>query len=174
MSVEKSQARLCQRDYSLIWRIGTAGKRKVEQRAEIFDWQSKTRGEIHFEERAISGGGEGLRNHWQLMLGVEHVEDAYPYLDFSAEEEAEESSSCYVDGDGDYRPSSVWGDDYDGEPGFLLKNGQLAAGRDCSGEYHLYYFLFELNDLGRDLFRLINLLLKIKFIEIKENEPGEF
>jgi hypothetical protein len=55
-----------------------------------------------------------------------------------------------------------------------LRNGQLAAGRDCAGEYHLYYFLLELNEFGRDLFKLIDLLLKIKFIEIAEDGPSEF
>jgi hypothetical protein len=74
-----------------------------------FDWQSKTRGEIHFEERPLSGGDWDLvRNHWQLMLSIDQVEDSYPYLVFSAEEEAETGPLFYVDGDGDYRPSSVW------------------------------------------------------------------
>lgn len=175
MSAEKSQVRLCQRDFSLIWRIGTAGERKVEQRVEIFDWQSKTRGEIHFEERPLSGGDWNLiRNHLEYMLSVDQVEDSYPYLDFSAEEEAETGPSFYVDGDGDYRPSSVWGGDYGGDPCFQLKNGQLAAGHDAAGEYHVYYLLFELNDVGRRLFELIKLLLKINFIEINDQESGEF
>jgi hypothetical protein len=108
------------------------------------------------------------------MLSVDQVEDSYPYLDFSAEEEAETGPSFYVDGDGDYRPSSVWGGDYSGDPCFQLKNGQLAAGHDAAGEYHLYYLLFELNDVGRRLFELIKLLLKVNFVEIKDQESGEF
>jgi hypothetical protein len=175
LSAEESKVRLCQRDYNLIWSIGTAAERKVEQHVEIFDWQSKTRGEIHFEERPLSGGDwEVIRNHWEFMLSIQHVEDSYPYLDFSAEEEAQESSSFYLDDEGDYRPSSVWGDDYDGEPYFKLKNGELAAGSDVAGEYHLYYLQFELNDVGHNLFQMIKLLLEIKFIEISDDESGEF
>ena len=65
------------------------------------------------------------------MLGVDQVEDSYPYLDFSAEEEAEAGGSFYVDGDGEYRPTSVWEDDYNDGACFRLRNGQLAAGCDA-------------------------------------------
>ena len=68
MSAEKDDVRLCQRDYKIIWSIGTAEKRNVEVRFEIYDWQSKMRGEVHIEERAkgSKGGWTMLRNHWQL------------------------------------------------------------------------------------------------------------
>ena len=68
MSADEGQIRLCQRDYNIIWRLGTAASRKVEHRFEIYDWQSKTRGEVHIQERALGDTGEWttLRNHWQL------------------------------------------------------------------------------------------------------------
>jgi len=65
MSADESQIRLCHRDYNIIWRIGTASARNIEHRFEIYDWQSKTRGEVHIQERAVGVTGEWtlVRNH---------------------------------------------------------------------------------------------------------------
>ena len=58
-------------------------------------------------------------------------------------------------------------------PTFTLKNGQIAAGEDCAGEFHLYFLIPALNELGQALFGLIKMLADIKFIEIND-EPDEF
>jgi hypothetical protein len=70
MSADEDQVRLCERDYNIVWRIGTASQRKVDHRFEIYDWQSKTRGEVHIEERPKGSEGKwtAVRNHWQFML----------------------------------------------------------------------------------------------------------
>jgi hypothetical protein len=48
-------------------------------------------------------------------------------------------------------------------------------GKDVAGDFHLYYILRELNELGRSLFSLIETLLKINFIEIADpDDQGEF
>jgi hypothetical protein len=63
--------------YNIIWALGTGEKRNVEHQFEIFDWQSKSRGEVHIGERP-KGSEEDwtvLRNHWQVDLAAEDVED---------------------------------------------------------------------------------------------------
>jgi hypothetical protein len=173
MSADESQIRLCQRDYNIIWRIGTGAARKVEHRFEIYDWQSKTRGEVHIQERGEGDTGDWttVRNHWQYMLQATGVEEMYPYLDFTADEEGEEYSSNDYDDDESF--GNYWDDDREYRPTFRLKSGQIAAGKDCSGEFHLYYIIPELNELGQNLFKLIKTLIDIKFIDIKD-EGGEF
>lgn len=173
MSADENEVRLCQRDYNIIWSIGTASKRKVEHRFEIFDWQSKTRGEVHIEERRKGTDEEWkvLRNHWQLGLQATDVEDMYPYLDFTPEEEAEEPDE-ELDADA-FLSHVIFGETQFDGPTFRMKNGQYAAGEDVYGEYHVYYLIPELNELGESLFSLIQTLIKIKFIEISETE-GEF
>src|SRR5262249_9558708 len=152
-----------QRDYNIIWSIGTASRRKVEHRFEVFDWQSKTRGEVHIEERPRGSDGEWiiLRNHWQLGLQATDVEDMYPYLDFVPAEEGEEPDE-EVDADA-FLSHIVFGSVRDDDrPIFRMKNGQYAAGEDIYGEYYLYYLIPELNKLGKSLFSLIKTLIKIK------------
>lgn len=176
MSADESHVRLCERDYNVIWRIGTAANRKVEHRFEIFDWRSKTRGEVHIEERAVGGADddwETVRDHWQFMLQATGVEDMYPYLKFTVDEENEGYSGDDVDelDEDGYRNS--WEDDGEYRPSFKLKNGQVVLGEDCSGEYHLYDIVPELNGLGLSLFNLIQTLIDVKFIEIAL-DSGEF
>ena len=176
ISADESQIRLAERDYNIIWRIGTATDRKVEHRFEIFDWQSKLRGEVHIQERALGDTGEWttLRNHWQLSLGgVPGAEEMYPYLDFTPEEEAEGHRYDGIDELDEYGDRNYLDDDDEYRPTAKMKNGQIAAGEDCAGEYHLYYIIPELNELGRNLFVLIKTLIDIKFIEI-EDEGGEW
>jgi hypothetical protein len=167
MSADESHIRLCQRDYMIIWRIGTAAERKVKHRFEIYDWQSKTRGEVHIQERGKDDIDQWttVRNHWQFMLSAEGVEEMYPHLHFTANEE---------DDDDGYGGCDVFGDDDEEyRPTFRLQDGQVVSGEDCAGEFHLYYIVPELNELGRALFELIRTLMKIKFIDIKD-KPGEF
>lgn len=174
MSADESDVRLCQRDYNIIWAIGSAARRKVKHRFEIFDWQSKTRGEVHIEERAKGDGADEwklLRNHWQLGLQATDVEEMYPYLDFVPEEKGEDHEDNFdEDGYALYQPFGEFEDD---RPTFRMKNGQIATGEDFYGEYHRYYILPVLNKLGKSLFSLIKTLIKIKFIEITESD-GEF
>lgn len=102
LGTDQQTTSLCDRDHELIWRVGTAAKRKVEIRVRIIDWQSKTRGEIHFEERQINEDKwSTIRTHWQFMLSAEAVEGTYPYLTFFAtEDELEEDWFAAEDEDG--------------------------------------------------------------------------
>lgn len=177
LSADEDHIRLCERDYNIIWRIGTAEGRNVEHRFEIFDWQSKLRGEVHIQERTRDDKAEWtmVRNHWQLQLGGVHgAEEMYPYLDLTAAEEGEDYSYDVVDELDEYGDRNYLEDEREYRPTSKMKNGQIAAGEDCSGEYHLYYIIPELNDLGRNLFKLIETLVDIKFIEIKDDEGGEW
>lgn len=174
MSADENDVRLCHRDYNIIWSIGTAFRRKVEHRFEILDWQSKTRGEVHIEERTKGSDEEWtvLRNHWQLGLQATDVEDMYPYLDFIPAEEGEEPDE-EADADAFLSHIVLGSMRDDDRPMFRMKNGQYAAGEDVFGEYHLYYLIPDLNKLGKSLFSLIKTLIKIKFIEITDG-GGEF
>jgi hypothetical protein len=100
----------------------------------------------------------------------------YPYLSFAPDEEVEGYRYDGIDEFDEEGYRNYLDDDDDDEfrPTFRLKNGQIAGGKDCAGEYHLYYIIPELNELGRNLFRSIKTLVDIKFIEIKDGDNGEF
>ena len=98
----------------------------------------------------------------------------YPYLDFEPAEEGEPSKYDGIDELDDEGYRNYLDDEHEEyRPTFTLKNGQIAAGDDCSGEFHLYYIIPQLNGLGQNLFKLIETLIDIKFIEIKD-EGGEW
>jgi hypothetical protein len=135
-----------QRDYNLIWHIGTASDRGVRHEMEIRDWQSKTRGELFIAELADEGERTLLRSHVQFMLPAAGVEHAYPYLQLSP----------IVDDDTD-----EWFSDEDDEeytPELELGDGSRVSGIDCSGEYFEYTVSVKLNELGTTLLGLSEIL----------------
>lgn len=159
---ESRALRMCHRDFELIWHIGTALKREVKHRATIIDWQSKLRGEIHFEESPLIGEEDWrpLRNHWQSMLRATGAQGAYPYLEFYALDDDEDSW--------------IWDDDEDSYvPDLTLANGDVIHGKDYAGEYFEYIVGVKLNRMGKRLMRSVENLLKIGLIEINE-QMGEF
>lgn len=58
IETSEESARLCRRDYDLIWHVGTAKERGKEHRIEFWDWQSKTRGQFKIQERASDETGD--------------------------------------------------------------------------------------------------------------------
>jgi hypothetical protein len=75
---------------------------------------------------------------FESKLGEPQMSRRYPYLDFTAAEKGEEYRYDGIDEPDDEGYRNYLDDD-DGEyrPTFKLKNGQIAAGDDCSGEFHL-------------------------------------
>lgn len=131
--------RWLQRDSGLIWRFGTAAARKVEHYMEIIDWQSKLRGEVHFFERPTAGGDwQEVRQHWQLMLRSDAVEEAFPFLTLRPTEESGEEP---------------WDDD--GVPTLELTSGETVYGVDASSEYFSFELTPRLNDFGIRLYRAL-------------------
>lgn len=153
LGTDSESARLCRRDYDLIWHFGTAGRRRVFHKVRIVDWQSKTRGEIHFEECSKSDKDdcETIRSHWQFMLSARDVEGMYPYLTLYALEE------------------DTWEDEDEWVPRLVLSNGDEIVGSDCAGEYFEYIVGAKLNKLGSQLFKSVQALAKIGLIKINEN-----
>lgn len=184
----EEDARRVHRDFSLIWRIGTASTRDVEHRVEILDWQSKMRGEMHFEEKRPSETEWGaVRLHWQLGLRGDEIEATYPYLEFfpfgepppdespapappQAEDEDEDDEGDDLDG---FVDSWDYDDDEFDAPPLKLSNGTRARGKDAGGEYYHYELGVRLNALGRDLFAYVTTLIEVGIVKIDEN-AGEF
>lgn len=165
------------RDYKLIWRVATAAARGVAQRLTFRDWQSKMRSELYFEERpaggltsatadatadatAGSGGWRLVRSHWQFGLRVHQVEATYPYLEFSAWDEA-------------FQDITDWEDNPEGEPAVTLEDETLVYGRNVADEYHDYEFAVALNDDGRRLWPLVEQLAKFGLVDVTADDEGE-
>lgn len=160
LGTEDQDARLCHRDYDLIWHFGTAKERNVEHRLVFWDWQSKTRGQLYIEERAIEPNSDWvvLREHWQYMMNIFHLADAYPYLEFFANQDREEELSWDYD------------EDEYGVPSLTLPNGDMVSGEDAAGEYFYYEMGIRLNEVGEQMFEWVKDAEAIGLIEVT---PGK-
>lgn len=157
LETDEQSARLCRRDYDLIWHFGTAKARKVEHRVVYWNWQSKTRDQIFIKERPRKAKAQwgDLREHWQLQAGSD-LENTYPYLEFFALDDTDDDS---------------WGWDKEtGRPVLVLTNGEQFTGEDCAGEYFEYVLGVRLNKLGEQLFESVSGLEKVGLIQIT---PGK-
>ena len=157
LETDEESARLCRRDYGLIWHFGTATDRKVKHRVDFWHWQSKTRNQFFIQERPLEGKGdwETLREHWQPQSSVSDLEDAYPYLEFFALEDADDDE--------------FWGDEEGGDsPILTLSSGEVVVGVDCAGEYFEFALGARLNELGQQLFESVSTLEKVGLIEITQ------
>ena len=158
----------CYRDYQLVWHLGSAAVRGVRHRVIFWDWQSKTRGQFWFQEISLTGGPWiDLREHWQYMMGVEELEEAYPYVEFF------DPKGDDVEGYPDWLVKTNWNEDDAilGEPPKVeLRNGDAAPGLNCMDEYFKYVFGARLNDLGWDLYESVGILQKAGLIEVT---PGQ-
>lgn len=160
LDAPEEDVRLCLRDFSVIWHIGTAEKRRVQQRFEVTDWQSKLRGEVDLQERPEDSSDddewESIRPHWQPYLRMEDVESAYPYLDFEPADE-------------DFQSDCEWSNE-DNNPFVELKDGTTLYGRDRSSEYNEYLLRPKLNKMGKRLFKLV---LKLIEADLMDEPDGE-
>ena len=156
LGTDSDEVRRCARDYHLIWHIGTAAERQVEHRLVFWDWQSKTRGQLFIEERKADSGANWLplREHLQHWMDVSQLPDVYPYLEFVADEDREDSLSWEYE-DGEY-----------GAPRITLPNGDMVTGEDAAGEYFYYEMRIALNEIGKHAFHWVEQLKQIGLIEI--------
>jgi len=158
LETDEESARLCRRDYDLIWHLGTADEREVEHQAVLWDWQSKLRSQFFIQERSskTQKNWSNIREHWQFATNIFNLEDSYPYIDFYSQ-----------DDDSD----DLWDEeDYYEVPMEVLKNGDMVAGVNFCDEYFEYIFGARLNELGARLFDFVATLEKIGLIEIT---PGQ-
>ena len=164
LHLDTEDVRLAQRDYRLIWRLGSAQARSVEFRIDVKDWQSKLRGEVQFLERPLHGNDREwfpVRDHWHHMLRIEDVEKAYPYLSFEAFDEQRQGNIEFFSNEDD-------------EPSVELSDGTVVYGHDCAGEYNLYELRPRLNATGTRLLEMIETLVRTHMIDApSENGPGE-
>ncbi|HXK26937.1 MAG TPA: DUF4365 domain-containing protein [Candidatus Binatia bacterium] len=155
LETDEESARLCRRDYDLIWHFGTAVDRKVKHRVDYWNWQSKTRDQFFIQEKPIEGEGdwETLREHWQLQSGASDLEDTYPYLEFFALEDVDEEN--------------FWGEEEaEDSPILTISNGDVVVGVNCANEYFEFVLGARLNELGQQLFESVSTLEKVGLIEI--------
>jgi hypothetical protein len=152
---DHESTRLCRRDYDLIWHIGTRAERNVEHRVVIVDWQSKTRGEVRFEERACAekenNEWKTIRNHWQFLLSAGDVEGMYPYLELYSFDE------------------DTWRDEDEYVPHLELANGDEVPGEDYAGELFEYVVGARLNSLGEQLLDSVRKLAQMELLEINKD-----
>lgn len=143
----------CQRDFELIYQLGTAASRSVQIQLHFIDWISKTRSELYFKEYAVDHDTDPveLRSHWQYMMSMGDLEDAYPYLDFEPLSE---------DGEEDY-----WDDSGIRHIEFE-RSGCTIIGEECGGEYEIFELAVSLNELGKKLYGIVSELIGSKMIEI--------
>ena len=156
LGVESHEVHFCVRDYNLIWHLGTAEEREVEHRIVFWDWQSKTRAQFYIQERAV-GSDENwitLREHWQYMMEISDLQNAYPYLEYSADEDRECALSWEYE-DQEYGPVNI-----------TLPNGDVIIGEDAAGEYFLYEMRVKLNEIGGQAFVWVKHLKKLGFVEL--------
>lgn len=160
LDTDEESAKLCRRDYDLIWQLGTSDSRNVRHRVMFWDWQSKARGQFYIQEQSTGDESKWatLREHWQYMMGVCDLERAYPYLEFFALDTDDEDSSWFDDeNDNDV-------------PDVELYNGDVVSGVNCSYEYFEYLFGAKLNELGQELLDSVTVLQQVGLIEIT---PGK-
>jgi hypothetical protein len=154
LDTDSESARLCRRDYDLIWHFGTADIREVEHRAIFWDWQSKMRGQFFVQEKSINSKWENLREHWQYGMNANELENTYPYLEF-------------------YNKDSLKIDNEDEDiyaPDILLNNGEMISGVNYYWEYFEYVFGAKLNELGRELFDSVLTLQQVGLLEITKDK----
>lgn len=161
LGTESNEVRLCVHDYDLIWHIGTAAERHVEHRLVFWDWQSKTRGQLFLQERKADSSDDwlSLREHWQYMMTVSHLHDAYPYLEFKPDEHREDALSWEYE-DLEYLVTK-----------YTLPNGSVVTGEDAAGEYILYEMRVVLNEVGMQAFDWVSDLKNMGLIEINTAVP---
>ncbi|WP_153915977.1 DUF4365 domain-containing protein [Shewanella sp. TC10] len=151
---ENEHVDVCYRDYDLIWHLATAESRAVSHKLEFWDWQSKTRSQLYIYEESETEKVV-LREHWQYMMSIEQLEDAYPYIEFFVDQDAQD----------------WWADEDDNEvPDVVLSNGDVMSGVNAAYEYFAYECGIRLNDIGLQMFEWIKFMSEIGLIEIK---PGK-
>jgi hypothetical protein len=163
LGADSGDVHLAQRDYRLLWKLGTSKKRGVEHRMDVKDWQSKLRGEVEFLERPIAGSEDSwrsIREHWQLMLRIQGLEAAYPYLSFQPFDQQHQDDIEF------------WSNE-DDEPFVEFSDGTVVYGHDCAGEYNLYELRPRLNSIGRRLVAIVNTLMRASMIETPDDNEGE-
>ncbi|MCE0733648.1 DUF4365 domain-containing protein [Halomonas sp. G15] len=149
LGTDQKYVGVCYRDYGLIWHLGTAGDRGVQHELEFWDWQSKTRSQVFIRE-IDDEHSVVLREHWQYMMSISELESAYPYLEFSQNDDDQ----------------SDWCDDDEWQPTAELSDGTVLRGIDAASEYFAFEMRVELNDLGRQMFDWIVFLEHVGLIEL--------
>ena len=160
---DEENVHLCQRDYEVIFNIGTAKDRGVEYKLGFRKWFSKLRGEVYIEEKTI-GQSEwiNLREHFQHMMSIDDLEDTYPYLEFIPEEDnASIDSEFYANLSEDAKDLV-----YD----YTFKNGNTVYGKECGGIFVDYHIMITLNNLGEQMFEWVNILLSAKLLALGPNK----
>ena len=168
LEITSDQANLCLRDYQLIFSIGTSEKRGFEQRLRFWDWLTKMRSQMYFEERKKGSADKWtiIREYWQSKDFSDEPEDMFPYLSFfpispttrlTTEDENEDWDEV------GYYP----------ENRLILKNGEIFCGTTMLGFEFVEYILgYELNQLGRQMFDWIKWMIKTGLLEIDSREPS--
>jgi len=142
---------MCQRDYEVIYNIGTAKRRKVESRMIFLDWISKMRGQVFIQQRRKKAGSEWgtIREHWHHSMSIYDFEKNFPYLDFQPF----------------YSRDDL--DEFEEIKEITLSNGEEICGANMSDEYFEYVMHIDLNSMGEQMLEWIEILRETKIVSFR-------
>ena len=164
LEITSDQASLCLRDYQLIYSIGTKRERGYEQRLRFWDWLSKMRSQMYFEERKKDSSDKWtiIREHWQSKEISQDLEDMFPYLDFFSLSPKSELT-MYEDEDED---------EYWLENRLTLRSGEILYGTMFHFEFVQYVLGYKLNEMGTQMFDWVKIMLETGLLEVNSNESS--
>lgn len=113
------------------------------------------RGEISFLERPVGGTDDlwrAIRNHIEVMLGIEELEQTYPYLVFEPFDQERHDNIDFLD-------------NYEDKPDFTFSDGTMVYGTDHRSEMHSYELRPRINSVGQGLITMIETLIRAGMIE---------
>jgi len=155
LNMEPEIARICIKNYNLIWHLRKSFEEDRLFKVEFKDWQSKSRSELYIKEM-VNNDWHYLRVELEYMSSLEDFEKNYPFLDFISN-----INDDYLD----------W--DEEDNVKYEFESGIEIEGIDASGEYYFYEFEVKLNDFGKELLEKIKVLNEIGLIEIKKEIETE-
>ena len=162
LEITSDQASLCLRDYQLIYSAGTVKKRGYEQRLRFWDWLSKMRVQMYFEERKASSSDKWavIREHWQSKEISQSLEDMLPYLEFFPLSPTKRLGKFEYEDD-DWLENRL-----------TLKNGEVLCGTMFDFEFVEYRLGYNLNELGFQMFDWIEMMVEANLLKVNLDEPS--
>lgn len=150
-TVDRDSLHMCQRDYEVIYNIGTAERRNVESRMVFWSWLSKMRGQVFIQQQRKKQEAKWItiREHWQYLMSMHDLERTFPYLEFQPF----------------YSKDDL--DEFEEIVEFTLPNGEEIYGVNRSDEFEEYVMHIRLNSMGEQMLEWIEILRATKLVNFR-------
>ena len=169
------------RDSALVKWLALRQNSGAEARMRVISWISKARTEVYFEGREGEGEWEGIRTHWQFMMG--EIADAFPFLTLKPKRKAEEQERIELIDTGDEEErefvtrviSIVEGEDDEDWAGddevdyeclLAIGNDEYSYGKMAGGEYVEHKIGICLNQIGERWAATLQVLEEAEIISV--------